>query len=263
MDGCCSARSRRGSRRTTSWRRCAGPSPGDEGRACRNARSVRDGAPGDPGRASHPGAALPDGVAEDLPGRGAAGLDVTTGDRDGELVETGRMPESLEIPVGPQLQTPPAYSAVKVGGRRAYELARPGRRPSSSAPDHGAPSGSPLARGRPRRVRDRCSSGTYVRSLVTDLGDAYCDELERTAIGPFRLEDADPERLIPLARGAGVPARAPAVRRGGRVRPSRPADSRARERHGHTGSHTKVRCSPSAEPVGDGEFQPVVVFAPA
>ena len=39
-----------------------------------------------------------------------------------------------------------------------------------------------------------CSSGTYVRQLVADLGDAYCEELERTAIGPFRLEDADPER---------------------------------------------------------------------
>ena len=44
----------------------------------------------------------------------------------GELVETGRIPESLEIPVGAQLQTPPAYSAVKVGGRRAYDLARAG-----------------------------------------------------------------------------------------------------------------------------------------
>ena len=43
-----------------------------------------------------------------------------------------------------------------------------------------------------------CSSGTYVRSLVTDLGDAYCDELERTAIGPFRLEDAADDRLVPL-----------------------------------------------------------------
>ena len=43
-----------------------------------------------------------------------------------------------------------------------------------------------------------CSAGTYVRTLVTDLGDAYCDELERTAIGPFRLADSDPERLVPL-----------------------------------------------------------------
>jgi tRNA pseudouridine55 synthase len=38
-----------------------------------------------------------------------------------------------------------------------------------------------------------------VRQLVADLGDAYCEELERTAIGPFRLVDADPERIVPLS----------------------------------------------------------------
>ncbi len=52
-----------------------------------------------------------------------------TGDRDGTLTETGRMPERLEIPAGEQLQRPPAFSAVKVEGRRAYELARRGERP--------------------------------------------------------------------------------------------------------------------------------------
>jgi tRNA pseudouridine55 synthase len=48
------------------------------------------------------------------------------------------------------------------------------------------------------RYEIECSSGTYVRSLITDLGDAYCEELERTAIGPFRLEDASEERIVPL-----------------------------------------------------------------
>jgi tRNA pseudouridine55 synthase len=43
-----------------------------------------------------------------------------------------------------------------------------------------------------------CSSGTYVRSLIMDLGDAYCLELRRTAIGPFRVEDADDERIVGL-----------------------------------------------------------------
>jgi tRNA pseudouridine55 synthase len=43
-----------------------------------------------------------------------------------------------------------------------------------------------------------CSSGTYVRQLVADLGDAYCEELERTAIGPFKLEDSDAQKLIPM-----------------------------------------------------------------
>jgi tRNA pseudouridine55 synthase len=39
-----------------------------------------------------------------------------------------------------------------------------------------------------------------VRSLVADLGDAYCEALRRTAIGEFSVEDADPDRLIPLAQ---------------------------------------------------------------
>jgi len=42
-----------------------------------------------------------------------------------------------------------------------------------------------------------CSSGTYVRSLISDLGDAYCEELRRTAIGPFSISDAGKE--VPLA----------------------------------------------------------------
>ena len=115
----------------------------------------------------------------------------TTGDRDGELVETGRMPESLAIPDGPQLQTPPAYSAVKVGGRRAYELARAGETPELKARPITVHRAELLWHEDDRAAFEiECSSGTYVRSLVTDLGDAYCDELERTAIGAFRLEDA-------------------------------------------------------------------------
>jgi tRNA pseudouridine55 synthase len=43
-----------------------------------------------------------------------------------------------------------------------------------------------------------CSAGTYVRSLIADLGDAYCEELRRTRIGPFTVEDADPTRVLPL-----------------------------------------------------------------
>ena len=120
-----------------------------------------------------------------------------TGDRDGELAETGRVPERLEIPVGDLMQRPPAYSAVKVGGERLYKKARRGE----------------AVEGEPRPVTvhraellwregDRAefelevSSGTYVRSLIADLGDAYCDELRRTAIGPFSVDDAGAE--IPL-----------------------------------------------------------------
>jgi tRNA pseudouridine55 synthase len=120
-----------------------------------------------------------------------------TGDRDGELVRTNRMPSRLEIPVGDMLQRPPAFSAVKVGGERLYKKARRGE-PVEAAP-------RPITVHRAERLwhaDDRaefeieCSSGTYVRSLITDLGDAYCDELRRTAIGPFRVEDAG--REVPL-----------------------------------------------------------------
>ena len=48
-----------------------------------------------------------------------------------------------------------------------------------------------------------CSSGTYIRSLVADLGDAYTEELRRTAIGPFHVDDADPERIMPLGDVVG------------------------------------------------------------
>jgi tRNA pseudouridine55 synthase len=46
-----------------------------------------------------------------------------------------------------------------------------------------------------------CSSGTYVRSLIADLGDAYCVELRRTAIGPFSVEEADVELSLDGALG--------------------------------------------------------------
>lgn len=127
-----------------------------------------------------------------------------TGDRDGQLEHTGRVPGDLVLPTGELMQRPPAYSAVKVEGERLYAKARRGE----------------AVEGEPRRVvvhrfellwregeraglEIECSSGTYVRQLVAGLGDAYCDELERTAIGPFQLEDADEERLVPLAEALG------------------------------------------------------------
>src|SRR3954462_6353933 len=122
----------------------------------------------------------------------------STGDRDGELMETGRVPESLVLPVGDLMQRPPAYSAVKVGGERLYKKARRGEAVEGEA--------RPITVHRFEerwREGDRVglelevSSGTYVRQLVADLGDAYCEELERTAIGSFRLDDAG--RLVPLA----------------------------------------------------------------
>jgi tRNA pseudouridine55 synthase len=128
----------------------------------------------------------------------------TTGDPEGELVHTGKQPESVAIPVGEQMQRPHAFSAVKVGGERLYKKARRGE--LVEAPPR------PIEVYRADLIRHEgehaeflieCSSGTYVRQLVADLGDAYCEQLERTAIGPFRLEAADPERLVPLEQALG------------------------------------------------------------
>jgi tRNA pseudouridine55 synthase len=124
----------------------------------------------------------------------------STGDPEGEIVATGNVPDgAVVLPIGRVRQRPPAFSAVKVGGRRAYALARAGEAVELAERDVEV-----------YRFRERwhdgvrrgfeveCSSGTYVRSLITDLGDAYCEELRRTRIGPFSVEDADPERIVPL-----------------------------------------------------------------
>ncbi len=125
----------------------------------------------------------------------------TTGDPEGEIATTGVVPEGdLQLPTGVVRQRPPAYSAVKLAGRRAYELARAGERVELSEREvtvyrfeerwH---------RGDRRGFVIECSAGTYVRSLIADLGDAYCEELRRTQIGPFAVSDADPERIVALA----------------------------------------------------------------
>jgi tRNA pseudouridine55 synthase len=98
-------------------------------------------------------------------------------------------------------QRPPAFSAVKVGGRRAYELARAGVDVQLAEREVEVYRFQQLAHdGDRRRFAIECSSGTYVRTLIADLGDAYCEQLRRTRIGPFDVADADPERIVPLAQ---------------------------------------------------------------
>jgi tRNA pseudouridine55 synthase len=130
-----------------------------------------------------------------------------TGDRDGELTQTDRVPERLEIPLGEQLQAPPAYSAVKVRGERAYALARRGEAVETQPRPVTVYRAELLSQDEQRASFEiECSAGTYIRTLITDLGDAYCEELERTAIGPFRLEDAG--RELDLAEALSfMPAR--------------------------------------------------------
>jgi tRNA pseudouridine55 synthase len=136
------------------------------------------------------------------------GATSTTDDLDGELtpIEVAAPTRadgaaSLAGFVGPQLQQPPAYSAIQVGGRRAYSMARAGetvvlpprqvviKRLELLEWDERDPA-------RPIAILDvTCSAGTYVRALARDLGarldtGAYLGALIRTASGPFHLDAA-------------------------------------------------------------------------
>jgi tRNA pseudouridine55 synthase len=129
----------------------------------------------------------------------------TTGDPEGEITVTGSVPEGdLALPTGVVRQRPPAFSAVKVGGRRAYALARAGETVELAEREVTVYRFEERWRdGERRAFVIECSSGTYVRSLISDLADAYCEELRRTRIGSFAVADADPERLVALEDALG------------------------------------------------------------
>ena len=115
----------------------------------------------------------------------------TTGDPEGELAPGRMPPEPLALPTGRVRQRPPAYSAVKVGGERAYARARRGEAVELAEREVTVTRFEEVWREGDRAAFTiDCSSGTYVRSLIADLGDAYCLELRRTAIGPFDVADA-------------------------------------------------------------------------
>ena len=123
----------------------------------------------------------------------------TTGDPDGELTETGRFPDRLELPTGRIDQRVPMTSAVRVGGERLYRKARRGEeveRPVRTVEVSRAELvGHDAARA---TFEIDCSSGTYVRTLVEELGDAYCESLRRTAIGAVRLAAGATDAAGPL-----------------------------------------------------------------
>lgn len=131
----------------------------------------------------------------------------STGDTEGQITDTGRIPaDPPPLPTGLIRQRPPAYSAIKIDGERAYARARRGEDVEMPEREVTVHRFEQLDRdGDQARYAIDCSSGTYVRSLVADLGDAYCLELRRTAIGPFVVSDAqdadDPPtawRILPL-----------------------------------------------------------------
>jgi tRNA pseudouridine55 synthase len=136
----------------------------------------------------------------------------STGDPDGELTETGRVPESLELPTGTVRQRVPMTSAVRVNGERLYKKAHRGEVVETPERDVQVYRAELLSSDVARAHYEvECSAGTYIRTLVETLDDAYCEELRRTAIGPFRVENAGEE--IPAAEVAElVPAVAEALR---------------------------------------------------
>ena len=98
--------------------------------------------------------------------------------------------------VGDILQRPPAYSAMKVGGRRSYDLARRGEVVEHEARPVRVYGIEVLEYAWPLlRLRVDCGRGTYVRAIARDLGSAlgtagYLTQLRRTRIGPFTAEEA-------------------------------------------------------------------------
>jgi tRNA pseudouridine55 synthase len=141
----------------------------------------------------------------------------STGDPEGEIVQRREPPSAAALEdalaaLRGEVELPiPAASAVKIGGERAYRLAR-----------RGIAVEMPVRRSRVdsldvitysdgiARLDVRVSSGTYVRAIADVLG-GHCATLRRTEVGPFLVEEADPERFIPpgeaLAR-IGAPTEA-------------------------------------------------------
>lgn len=208
------------------------------------------------------------GLPKTYAATGVLGVRTTTLDAAGEVVERREVRVSAEEVraaaaafVGEIEQVPPAHSAVKVGGERAYRLARKGEEvtvaprrvtvhelevtlgAASPAPDSaGASSGEAAptdAESSEERfeLHVRCSAGTYVRSLIADIGErlgcgAYVERLRRTAIGHLEVTDAVPpdgvgpdtvrtiERILVHLRRVDVGAETSTRARHGRPVPS-------------------------------------------
>ena len=144
----------------------------------------------------------------------------TTGDPDGELSHTGAVPERLELPTGRIRQRVPMTSAVKVAGERLYRRAHRGEVTETPEREVEVYRATLLGRGDDSAEFEiECATGTYVRTLIETLGDAYCELLRRTAVGPFRIEDVTGE---PLAVEAAL-----------EFLPERPLDAPEAERVAH------------------------------
>ena len=135
------------------------------------------------------------------------GTATATDDRTGDVVATSESWRTLSdedvraafhAEVGARAQLPPAYSAKKIDGRRAYQLAREGAAVAVASADIEIEHIDVIDIALPDVTFDvRCSSGTYIRAIARDVGErlgthAHLSALRRTAIGPHRLVDALP-----------------------------------------------------------------------
>jgi tRNA pseudouridine55 synthase len=131
------------------------------------------------------------------------GEERTTGDAEGEVTETSDIrPQALEIEdalpqfIGEIMQTPPQYSAVKIGGERAYDIARSGREAAIAPRAVYIDSIALLEAGENEAsFRCVCGKGTYIRSLARDLAHAlgtvgHVGALRREAVGPLTLDNS-------------------------------------------------------------------------
>lgn len=134
------------------------------------------------------------------------GVETETGDVEGDAIREcpwghvteEAIREGLDQFLGEIEQVPPIYSAIKVRGKRAYELARKGEEFELEPRPVTIESLELLSFDPPRaKLHTRCGSGTYVRALVRDLGGAlatcaYTTAIRRTAVGRFTLDEATP-----------------------------------------------------------------------
>ncbi len=137
------------------------------------------------------------GLPKTYVARARLGWRSSTGDPDGELTETGVVPASLELPTGTVRQRVPMTSAVRVGGERLYRKAHRGEvveTPERDVEVYRAELLASDAGGVEYEIE--CSAGTYIRTLIETLEDAYCAELRRTAIGPFEVDEAGAELAL-------------------------------------------------------------------
>jgi tRNA pseudouridine55 synthase len=167
------------------------------------------------------------------------GVETDTLDAEGKVLKTASVPPELELDLTPfrgtYAQTPPMFSAVKVGGKKLYEAARQGLEIEREARDVTVHRLELLSvEGAKVRLAIACSKGFFVRVLAQELGravgcGAHLSALRRTKSGPFTLAQAvPPERaadgLIPLEQAVGhlfevrvSAAQATKVRSGGLV----------------------------------------------